>query len=129
MNFGYLAGFLDGEGCVRVEFHKSTNSYHPRITIGQKYPEVLLAIRAFLGLGTIVKQRRSWHLRISRFSDCAWVVKKLDRHVIVKRPQFELMKKFFKIDRSESNKAEQRGIYLALKAQNSGRRTPNQRSK
>lgn len=50
MNWEYIAGFFDGEGCV------SHLKNQWRISVGQNTKEVLQEIRDYIGYGTIYKE-------------------------------------------------------------------------
>lgn len=51
----YIAGFFDGEGCVHGIIKGDGRPSIPRISIGQKRPEVLFWIKEVLNMGTIHK--------------------------------------------------------------------------
>ena len=56
MNLQYIAGFLDGEGCIQIV--KTTKA--PNVSISQSSREVLEAIKEFVGAGGVyeIKKRR-----------------------------------------------------------------------
>jgi len=58
MNWDYIAGFFDGEGCITYG-----RSKRYRIMISQTHKEVLESIRDFVGVGYVVevaKRKSHW---------------------------------------------------------------------
>ena len=60
MNWSYLAGFFDGEGCVQKNKNQ-TGRYYPYLDITNTNTKVLEEIRAFLELNKIrCKVNKQW---------------------------------------------------------------------
>jgi len=100
MNWGYVAGFLDGEGCVyvRVKPRKSPlgKKIETVIIFVNSNKEVLEAIKRFLRVGYVVKPReypRKWaawyELRVCGMATCYRIAKKLLPYSIVKREKLK----------------------------------------
>lgn len=80
MNWAYLAGFVDGEGCLK------TYQGYPRLTIGQKHPEVLYRVKEFLGIqNAITLSRGCYYLQIQKKSQMKEVITNMLPFLIVKR--------------------------------------------
>ena len=92
MDWRYLAGFFDGEGCIR--FYQSRNNYVFQIT--QQKREVLDIIAAFLKsqmvesvriykYATYPSYKSCYFLRLGRKADIQFVLSKIEPFLIVKR--------------------------------------------
>lgn len=60
MNWEYIAGFFDGEGCVGLFCGSAKERKYWRISITQKALPVLQAILDFVGYGTIYKSNQTY---------------------------------------------------------------------
>jgi len=100
MNWGYVAGFLDGEGCVYVRVTPRKSPLGKKIEAFLIFvnsdKEVLEAIKRFLRVGYIVKPReypRKWgacyELRICGMATCYRIAKKLLPYSIVKKEKLK----------------------------------------
>lgn len=86
MNWDYLAGFTDGEGCIKM--------YNgPRITYGQKSVEILEEIRHFLGLDhlKITYSRNCNYLQICDAKAICRILTELVPRLIVKKEDAECL--------------------------------------
>jgi hypothetical protein len=92
VNPSYLAGFFDGEGCVK-SFIVST---HPQIMleIAQKDPSILYHIQEYLGYGKVQvihsRGRESHQLRIYGRDRVRQTIRLIYPHSIIKKQQLEL---------------------------------------
>lgn len=71
MNASYIAGFFDGEGSAMVLTIRCVRNNHvfyrlrPVVKIAQAQKTILLEIRAYLGIGTVVKSKDCYNLQIN----------------------------------------------------------------
>lgn len=99
INWGYVAGFIDGEGCIR-----GSGSTEPQITIVQKYPEVLYALKEFLSVDHKVantarainphtgeQMSNNWSIQITGTATVKYVLENILPYLIVKRTAAELV--------------------------------------
>ena len=99
---GYLAGFIDGEGWLGITTRKrdwkrcTLPHYHrPALVIGQAKRDPLDAIASWLGHDdfSLNKERDFWMLRLH--PPCLrWLLPQLLPHLILKRPQAEILLTF-----------------------------------
>lgn len=72
--WAYLAGIIDGEGCIRAASSRPRPDalyYHPRIMVTQRIPDVLMWIEGqFPGVG----HHKSWVRRGSNRAYRRWIV-------------------------------------------------------
>jgi len=87
MNWDYIAGFFDGEGCIT---HGRSKRY--RIMISQTHKEVLESIRDFVGVGYVVEVAKrkshwkdSWVFYIAKQEDSLKFLEKIVPGLIVKK--------------------------------------------
>lgn len=103
MNWSYIAGFLDGEGSIRVE-HKIPRV---RIELFNTNREVIEEIHRFLGFGNVYhipakkrskqKQRKDQYwLSITHHEDVLFFLKKVTKFLIVKKKKAEEALKLLK---------------------------------
>lgn len=101
----YIAGFFDGEGCVRVA--NVRKFLVVRISIGQKFPRILNEIREYLSSGKVYKRGSgSYNLIISRQSEVIDTLRIIIPHLIGKREQAELALDFLTSYYKESKRLE-----------------------
>lgn len=80
MSWEYLAGFLDGEGSLKIY------GGCPRVTVGQKKREVLDAIQEFLGTSNAVTYSRGCHyLQYCHREVVYYIVSNVYPYLIVKK--------------------------------------------
>ncbi len=97
----YLAGIVDGEGTVTLVRHHKNEMPAPCVSVANNNLELLKWIQDRLG-GTIVskKKRKAWHSDsyawTLRSNKALRFLKEIERHLIVKRPQAELILKKYK---------------------------------
>jgi hypothetical protein len=99
LDLGYIAGFVDGEGCFRFHYDKGS-SYRPEIVIVNTNKEVLKWIKNKIG-GRLDSEKRynnKWkalhRLVVGSIKNVYFLLKKLEPHLKVKRKQANLMLKF-----------------------------------
>ena len=94
----YIAGFFDGEGCIT---HYSNKRGRPRISMGQKEPEVLHRIQTMLGYGNVRSYspsnslHRYWRLDIAREEWMKHFINTVLPYSIVKRKKLREAKRWF----------------------------------
>lgn len=107
MNWSYVAGFFDGEGCISSSFSKSRL---PRvgITITQKDPHILELISNFLGFGQVGLDKKSWGdcgiLRITGASDQRKFLQGILPYVIGKKSQVDLALRLIDLNGGQGRK-------------------------
>jgi hypothetical protein len=93
----YIAGVFDGEGCIT--FRKDSHG-RPRISIGQKDPEVLLWIQETLGFGHVRSYQPSqssnlqWRFDLANGDDCLRFIEVVYKYSIVKRAKLAKAKRW-----------------------------------
>jgi hypothetical protein len=96
ISWEYLAGFIDGEGCIKC--YRSGGEYknlerkklRPRITIGQKDREVLDEIQTFLGTNLKVTLSYDCHyLQICSVYHVRRILTNILPYLVVKRKDAE----------------------------------------
>lgn len=97
INIDYLAGFFDGEGCVHFSLCKSNRSslgirVRVGVTIAQKNPEILYAIRDFLGLGAIYEDKGYYRFVINSVKQTRAFINLIIDKVYLKREELLLAK-------------------------------------
>lgn len=98
----YVAGFVDGEACIRVQYNRAKGIYMPQVKIAAVKPAVLDKIIAWYGgwkreyqpqsAGNNANLATEWTLQ-GREHVLA-LMNDILPYVIVKRPQVELMRAF-----------------------------------
>lgn len=119
----YVAGFFDGEGCVRIErnIRSKVTHYPPRVIIGQRTREVLVAIQKHLGLGYITFNRTNgnWFYRIGGVEEVREFCRRIKPYSIVKKSLLQLMEQFL-ATKGDGPKPAHRLFYEKFKQINSG---------
>lgn len=109
LSLEYIAGFVDGEGCINIYKRKHTSTtrgyaYSLDIEISNTNKEIIELIHSTLGVGHITEvknneKNKNWRngylLRMS-CKDAGIVIKKLLPYLVLKKPQAELALKFQK---------------------------------
>ena len=95
-NAAYIAGFLDGDGSVRIQFQPRKNSFRVRavISLAQKWgkEKELKWIRNQLGIGYIYQRKdRISELRIEGHEAVEKILKELKPYVLFKKKQVKLV--------------------------------------
>ena len=88
-NRHWLAGVVDGEGCIRVaKFH---NSYGAQILIGGMHKEFIERVRDIVGVGSIRKQDKgngtAFYNWSASYLDAEAVIKSIYPLLLVKKPE------------------------------------------
>ncbi len=103
MNWDYIAGFFDGEGCFTIYYDKN-NRVKYQISISQTTKGVLEEIQQFLGYGNIYnadhKGNKNWKeswsfaysLRIGKRKDILSFLSKIEDKIIVKKEELKTKK-------------------------------------
>ncbi len=104
LNAKYLAGFIDGEGCIRIDKSvwkdKSRSTcYKVQVVIGHTCLEPLASIQKQFGgsLRAIKRQKKEWkdaYMLQLTGQNARVLLNKIAPHVIVKKEQLELAQKF-----------------------------------
>lgn len=107
-NLAYIAGMLDGEGCISInkrkdKEYKRGHSFYANLRITNTYLPVLLWIQdQFGGLGSIVEQprkenrKRCWQWKVAT-NQAAAVCKMLLPYLRIKKRQAEILVEFQKL--------------------------------
>jgi hypothetical protein len=109
LSAGYVAGFIDGEGCLSVFKSKPRPSrsyaeYVAVLVVVNTNRDVLEAIRDWVGTGTVYDASRAsaMHKRTYQYHakgrQLIPILKRLMPHLVVKRRQARLMLDFFETD-------------------------------
>jgi len=95
----YLAGIIDGEGCI--SFSISKGRIRPFVGVSNTKRELIETIRSWLRIRkTIRKARRSvrhkyvWDIQITRYADVKALLEKVKPYLIIKKKQCDLMIKY-----------------------------------
>jgi len=105
MEWSYVAGFFDGEGCVNIGLstrrNKTRRNWYPvaRCTITNTNKLILEAIQTEFAVGTIhmlcrqrPTQKPAYSLCITKHSDVIKFIDGVYPYIIIKRKQLELLK-------------------------------------
>jgi len=123
MNWEYIAGFIDGEGCFTI----STQNYyyHPRIRISQNTKKVLNIIKDFLkknGIRSSIirnanKQRNNvyYNLDIMDRKSLLKMCEFLEDKLIVKAKQRTVMSKLLKIKSGDKTRMDKKQRIINVK--------------
>lgn len=119
----YLAGLLDGEGCIFVA--KQSHSGRPRVkvTIAQKNFPFLQAIRDFIGAGILRPNTGpgNWVIAFERNQDVITFLVPLIPHLILKKTEAQLAVDLCGINvekhrLSDAEKSEQERLFTEMKS-------------
>ena len=92
----YIAGLIDGEGCLRIEFDKRNNCGNPLIQITNNNREVLEWCKEALGCGEIYKNESKAFVYRLRKKDVLRVLLAIKNHLIIKRRHADVLLAFTK---------------------------------
>ena len=88
MNWAYISGFFDGEGCIQVGHDRKKNCDRFKVQFTQKNPAVLFEIALFLekhGIKcTVIDYGNQWRLEIYRILAIKKFLEKTSPYLIVK---------------------------------------------
>jgi len=123
----YLAGFIDGEGCLFIS--KKGKLYAPRIKIVNTNKRILLLIKNLMG-GYISKWtpknkrcKTIYDLEINDLNSIHDFLNKIKNHLIIKKPQAELLGRYVKSRLGRESKGyTKKEITMILKMQNLNKR-------
>jgi len=93
MTWEYLAGFIDGEGCLSLNAYSKKRSYCPTLSISNTNFLVLCEIKDFLGVGTIRKKKQierhkpSFQYIVNGRKRLLPILLNLHSHLVIKVPQ------------------------------------------
>ena len=93
MDKRYVAGFFDGEGCINTGVSPYPDGWvHVRVSMSQKHPQVLEAIRDWLGVGNLSRHKNTgvYHLNICGRRNVRRFIRLVYPHSVVKRRQLKL---------------------------------------
>lgn len=85
----WLAGFFDGEGCVRSKY-TSGGYLQVRCSISQKDREILETIQQQLGYGRIYSKVTCYSLEISKKAEVMHFIRLIYPHSVVKKRQLHV---------------------------------------
>jgi len=95
MNWAYIAGFFDGEGCI-ARLHGRSRFIYWRIVIAQQKRQVLDDIQTFTHYGNVYRTRNGkmkygilYQYVIARQEDVLAFIQNVFRYSIVKRPKLQ----------------------------------------
>ena len=100
----YIAGLLDGEGCIGLNMTKSPkgNQYYPHISITNTNKEVLDWVKITVGKGSVIKKpcnnpkyKTSYHWRIYGYLAIQFI-KKIYPYLKIKKLQAETIMQYEK---------------------------------
>ena len=97
VNYSYIAGFFDGEGCITILTIKLKNRFQlrPKIDLTQKKQEILHIIKKKLGYGYIYKTKENISkLLICSYKDLNNFINNVGKYIIIKKEQIDLLKLF-----------------------------------
>lgn len=94
----YLAGIVDGEGCIRIDYCKSNGLYKPVLQVGMVEEHIIRLVESEFG-GSVRKERvpnkRSiWRVKVQSVADWGKVIPALDGKLLVKQRQLDLVKEY-----------------------------------
>lgn len=87
----YICGFWEGDGSIHPQ--GKTSSYRPRISIVQKFPNILYMIQKHLGFGRIRKpccSHTSWGFEIEKKKDLQKFIRLVYPHILIKKKQLDI---------------------------------------
>lgn len=96
----YIAGFVDGEGCISISF--KSGYHHVRLVIVQKSKSVLEKIQKLFGFGSLRLRtnngiNKGWIYTLEfSYNHAFQVIKTIYPYLCVKRKQAEVFFKFYK---------------------------------
>lgn len=116
MHDAYIAGFIDGEGCIGA-FLTASNKLRVLLTISNTYPFVLAQMATTLGVGRICRLRRHnakssykpCYQLVIRHDDAIKVLRRLLPHLVVKKREAELA--IFAVENVHRNSPRQQALY------------------
>jgi hypothetical protein len=111
LDLAYIAGFIDGEGCISVHMKKlkrGSVSFATHFDIINTNLEILKWIKDILDCGIIEKKAKTkgwkqcYHL-FFRINEIELILPKLLEHLKVKHEQARLVLDFLQLDRTRGN--------------------------
>lgn len=118
MNWDYIAGFFDGEGCFSVYYDKNKRVKY-QVSISQTNEKILKDIQKYIGFGKVYnadhKGNKNWKsswlvaysLRISKRADILSFIDQIEDKIIVKKDEIKTKKKMLiELDLIKSKKWE-----------------------
>lgn len=104
--WAYIAGFMDGEGCIMAFTHPQSKGIYPRVVLTQRNPAPLKAIHAKCGGYLHQDHRGIWRLRWDA-RKAEELLKEVVPYLILKRRQAELALLLFEMEPDERLKAKE----------------------
>ena len=95
---GYIAGIIDGEGCIGLAHTK--RYYAPHITVNMTHELTVKTLYYSTGLGTVCQRKAplkketykvNWHWQVQTFAEIHCLLRLILPYLIVKRELAELM--------------------------------------
>ena len=102
MSWGFLAGIIDGEACVRLNRYEQNGSFTitPRLTIYNTNLALLEEIKSKIGMGSISGRERNnpnskdLHELNFKRDEIAKIILGCSSHIVAKREQFSMLTDF-----------------------------------
>ena len=102
MSWGFVAGIIDGEACVRLNRYEQNGqmTITPRITIYNTNLALLEEIKSKIGMGSISGRERSnpnskdLHELNFKRDEIAQIVSLCSQHIVAKKQQFSMLEDF-----------------------------------
>lgn len=87
MDWGYVAGYFDGEGHVAMHRQRGRSDMSTALVWTNTHEASLVAMREFMGLGRVyrVKTRPIYVLRVARRNEMLRALERMLPHLIIKR--------------------------------------------
>ena len=122
MNWGYVAGILDGEGSIMIKYHKNRtgiSEFAPVVAIVNTSYDMLKAVQEFIGCGHIFIKKNDtpsaiafgkyhmktyWRLQIASIPEVEHVLKNTLPFLIIKRDRAESAIKYCEYRIANSNR-------------------------
>lgn len=87
VQWAYLAGFIDGEGCITTRRQHSTERPRPMLTVVQRYPPPLYYLQSIFGGSLNYYGRWTWRLTGGRLETVLLGIQPL---LVLKQEQADL---------------------------------------
>lgn len=104
----YLAGIIDGEGCLRIGHSRTENKFYARICVGMVEKEVTDLLKDTFG-GYVVEEKLKTGRTIYRWNLCnadgiETALNEISPFLIVKRKQADLLLDYVSVRNTKLNK-------------------------
>lgn len=109
IDWGYVAGFFDGEGNLHVSTNGIGKDGIPRITVRARFYSTALpaleALQKFLGFGKIYfnSNSRAHELSILKKEDLKFLLRKIRARVVIKKSQVDFLLDHYNFKNNKNN--------------------------